>query len=84
MNDARDYASAAMFEGNDQDWWITGGSSGINLRTTDLYNVGIDNFTYGVDMPRNLAQHNLINVNSTHMVLLGGEELTDEVFIFNK
>ena len=77
-----------MFEGDDNVWWITGGDNTQStveaLDTTELYDATTNSFTYGVDLPKEMLYHNLVNVNSTHMVVLGGADVSDEAFIFDK
>ena len=81
MNEDRLYASAAMFEGDDSIWWITGGWNGDS---TETYNALDDSFVPGPDLPKYMYYHNLVNVNNTHMVVLGGQSTTDETFIFDR
>ncbi len=85
MNDHRSLAAASMFEGDDAIWWMTGGENfDFETKSTELYSVANNNFSLGVDLPQRLAYHNLVNVNNTHMVLLGGEDDIDDVYIFDR
>ena len=84
MNVERYSASGAMFENDDSIWWVTGGYNGEYLQSTEVFNVNDNSFTNGIDLPKGLDDHNLITVNSTHMVLLGGQDYTDEVFIIDR
>ncbi len=86
MNEIRYGAAAAMFEGDDSIWWITGGSNDESyLNSTEFFNVNDNSFTFRVNLPNQLFHHNLVNVNNTHMVLLGGFSYNGgEVFIINR
>ena len=78
-------AVGAMFEGDDDVWWVTGGYDGFYvLEDTEIFDVNEERFTTGIDLPKEMHDHNLVNVNNTHMVLLGGFETTDEVFIIDR
>lgn len=83
---ARSGAAAAMFEGDGANWWITGGNDdGYLEQTTEIFNVFDNDFNFGVDLPKPNVDHNLINVNSTHMVLLGGDDSRDHsVYIIDR
>ena len=81
MNEGRVYGAAAMFEGDDSIWWVSGGSGGYS---TEIFNTLDNSFTFSIDLPKALYYHNLVNVNNTHMVVLGGQVITDEIFIFDK
>ena len=84
MNEIRGYAAAAMFEGGDDIWWITGGYGGSFWDSTEVFSVNDNSFAFGVDLPKELENHNLVNVNNTHMVLLGGYVASDEVYIIDR
>ncbi len=74
-----------MFEGNDSIWWITGGYyAGSDLHSTEVFNAEDESFTRGINLPKEMSYHNLVNVNSTHMVVLGGIVTSDEIFIFDR
>ena len=73
-----------MFEGDDFIWWITGGNDGDDLNSTEVFDVNENSFSYGVNLPKNMHGHNLVNVNNTHMVLLGGHKTSDEVYIIDR
>ena len=83
------YAAGAMFEGDDSIWWITGGKTydvggTIERYSTEIFEVIEDDFTFGEDLPKTMNHHNLVNVNNTHMVVLGGDEYDNEIFIFDR
>ena len=80
MGDDREYAAAIMWEGDDHIWWITGGYNYYNyhLRSTESFDVLDDGFSRDILLPKEMHNHNLINVNATHTVLLGGNDESDE------
>ena len=81
----RSGAAGAMFEGDDESWWITGGyGDDLSLNSTETYTVTANGFGLDVDMPKELNFHNLINVNCTHMVVLGGNFPSHDVFIYDR
>ena len=83
----RAFAAAAMFEGDDNIWWITGGDNSDLLHyieSTEVFDVESNSFSFGADLPKEVAKHNLVNINSTHMVMLGGTDEDNEVFIFDR
>ena len=83
MNMKRNNAAGAMFEGDDDNWWITGGSDGDNvLNSSEIFNVMDNTFSMGIEIPLPLNHHNLVNVNNTHMVLLG--YYPDQIYIFDR
>ena len=84
MNEAKYAAAAAMFEGDDDIWMITGGYDGNSLDSTESFNVDDNSFSYGLNLPKEVHYHNLVNVNNTHMVLLGGDDFSDEIFIMDR
>ena len=86
MQEARQDSAAIKWEGDDQFWWITGGFNGYNfyLRSTETFDALADEFSRDILLPGEFRQHNLVNVNSTHTVLLGGMSGTDEVYYIEK
>ena len=84
MNVARGYAASAMFENDDSIWWITGGYDGTEIQDTEIFNVNNNSFSNTIDLPKAMWVHNLVNVNNTHMVVLGGRDNTDEVYYINR
>ena len=74
-----------MYEDDDSVWWVTGGyDQNYDLSSTEVFDVNENSFSYGVNLPKELHYHNLVNVNNTHMVLLGGQEHSNEVFIIDR
>ena len=72
-----------MFEDDDSIWWVTGGAyAGPNSKSTEVFDN--DTFSKGPELPKIMSRHNLINVNNTHMVTLGGNRVSDEAFIFDR
>ena len=84
MNEAKEHSAGAMFEGDDSIWWITGGYDRSGLDSTEVYHVNDNSFSFGVDLPKEMYYHNLVNVNNTHMVLLGGSATSNEVYIIDR
>lgn len=87
MNENRGFAASAQFGFNTGLWWITGGHNNLNvngLKTTELYDAATNEFTPYFDLPTLLDEHNMVNINSTHMVVLGGGYATDQVFMFDR
>lgn len=64
-----------MFEGDEDIWWVTGGYYNANelLKSTEVFSVQSNSFSFGLDLLTKNAYHNLVNINSTHMVLVGGQ-----------
>ena len=86
MQNDREFASAAMFEDDSNIWWITGGQdSDLNDRfTTEIFNASDNTFAFGAPLPTALYLHNLVNVNGTHMVLLGGQDDSRRISIIQR
>ncbi len=82
MNEDRNEFASAMFEDDDDIWWVTGGIH--SPFSTEFFSVSKNSFTYSVELPKKMYQHNLVNVNQTHMVLLGGQIPSDEVYIIDR
>ena len=70
-----------MIEDNSDLWWVTGGSGGG--ATSEMYHASINRFLDDSYIPKQISFHNLINVNNTHTVMLGGSSLTDQTYIFD-
>lgn len=83
MSLERAYSAAAQF-GDTGLWWVTGGYYLNSLSSTELYDSVTNRFSPYIDLPKALGYHNLVNINNTHMVLLGGSEDTNEAFMFNR
>ena len=86
LNNRRAGASAAMFEGDDQYWWVTGGSESNDYgqRTTEMYDVLSNQFHNHTDLPYATDLHGLVNVNNTHSVLLCGRDESSQVDIYDR
>ena len=56
MSDERFYEAAAMFEGDYNIWWISGGEDADYnwLDTTEVYNAVDNSFSFGADLPKEL------------------------------
>ena len=71
----------------DSIWWVTGGSYSSNsrLKSTESYSTSQNAFTMSdVELPEGEERHDLVNVNSTHMVLIPGWEVSDTVYSFDR
>ncbi len=86
MNIAVSARAGATFEGDDNLWWVTGGYFGRSTDRTEILNAFDNSFSNGVNLPKPMYVHNMVNVNNTHMVLLGGEAdpNSDECFMFDR
>ena len=86
MKEIKDDASAAMFENDYNIWWVTGGYNNDEkaLKSTEFFSVEKNAFDVSFDLPKNVDFHNMVNVNNTHMIVLGGQIETDEVFIIDR
>ncbi len=81
MRRRRALSGAAMYKGDEETWWITGGSDGTLTDTTEIFNATQNDFNYDIDLPKAMYYHNLANVNETHMVLQGGRDESWEIYI---
>ena len=84
MRQGREYATGSKFESDDDFWWIAGGYASDPLDSTEYYNATTNRFSYGVDLPVRKSYANLVNVNKTHMVLVGGDEYSDDIYIIDR
>ena len=65
-------------------WWITGGQGGDSdpeFNTTEVYSNSNGHFTSYVNLPRPASFHNLVAINETHFVFLGGNWINSNVII---
>ncbi len=85
MSEARYVAGAAKF-GTSGLWWVTGGynDDDLQLQSTELYDADTMTFAPYVDLPRPVAYHNLVNINDTHMIMLGGDDFSHDVHLFDR
>lgn len=84
MNEYRSGPAAAWFEDTDF-WWITGGSGLTGwLNTSEVLNKSNGQFVNYVDIPIDTQSHSLVNINSTHMVMVGGVLKSDQAYIFDR
>ena len=87
MQERRDDAAAAMFEDDEDIWWITGGiDDELISKTQEVYSASANNFFIGGSLPKRMTRHNLVNVNNTHMVVLGGidDEESFDLYIYSR
>ncbi len=76
-----------MFENDTDTWWVTGGGYfglGDVKRSTEVFDVLDNGFEFSVDLPKVMRYHNLVNVNNTHMVLLGGQDTSNDIFVIDR
>ena len=75
-----------MFEGDPDMWWITGGlnNNAYAMDSTEMYSTFNNSFNNGPNLPLERTNHNLVNVNNTHMVLLGALYSADEIYIYDR
>jgi hypothetical protein len=52
-------------------WWVTGGRGCGWGRTTELLTLGVG-FDWHWDLPEPMALHNVIRVDDTHIMFVGG------------
>jgi hypothetical protein len=58
---------------SDTEWWLTGGFvNNEPSNKTEIYTVGVG-FNPFVDLPEKRFRHNVIQINSTHFMVVGGE-----------
>ena len=87
MSEARHESSSAMFENDEDIWWVTGGQNAVQTSdTADVYSATANNFFIGPALPKPMTRHNLVNVNNTHMVILGGtdDEESFDLYIYSR
>ena len=79
-SDTRVYAAGVLLSSTE--WWITGGGyySSTTGVSSELYTSATP--LPGVNLPEAKYYHNLMQLNSTHVVLQGGDS-TRKVFILN-
>ena len=80
----RRYASAASMIDDDH-WWVTGGwGDSSALTTSEIYVGGVEDAFYeDVDLPVDLYHHNLVRINDTHHIMLGGDTRTSQSYFFS-
>ena len=80
---ARSNSAGAHF--SPDEYWITGGYVSLLNETdsTELYTAG-SGFANYTDLPRRMKKHNLVALNATHMMALGGDPRSAEVSIFDR
>lgn len=79
MLEDRDDAASAQF-GSTGFWWVTGGET----ISTELYDDTTRQFYSYVDLPKTMSYHNMVNINDTHTVILGGAYTSGDIFIFSR
>ncbi len=65
MNQEKGFCAAAMFEGDDSIWWVTGGyiweGNWDEFDTTEVFDVQTNEFNFDIDLPLDMYKHNLVN-----------------------
>ncbi len=85
MLNEKELAVGASFEDDDQNWYVTGGyDDGFDYARIEVFNVAQNTFSQSIILPKPMYYHNVFPINSTHMVVLGGERTSDDVFIFDR
>jgi hypothetical protein len=76
--------TAAGVQLSDTEWWISGGTSGISgaLSSTELYTVGLGFSSYE-NLPLDEANHVMIKINTSHVMMIGGRFLCGQSWLFN-
>ena len=73
------FASSAFING---EWWISGGYD--LLTSTEVLDSDSDTFVSYKDLPEGREQHNLVNINSSVVMMLGGaDSYHADTYIFN-
>ena len=83
MNEVREYAKAVWI--SDDLWWITGGFDnyeGSSLNSTELYDASERKFSPYIDLPTPMHSHNIVNINSTHTIVI--DEYDEDIYIFDR
>ena len=82
MTTSRKSAYSAIIHGK---WWITGGYNGVEdlLSSTEIYEADMNIFKRYLDLPMPMEYHNILAVNSSTVIILGGHEATDKFHIYN-
>ncbi|CAM6053940.1 unnamed protein product [Sphagnum tenellum] len=74
-------SSAAAVQLSPTQWWVTGGRSSHTPPNYNVYTMSTELFTIGegfkqyTNLPRGSVMHNLVKVNSTHVMLVGGADI---------
>ncbi len=84
MLEKRVYPASTMI--NETHWWVTGGWNTQKkwIRSTEVYDSRSKQFQRYVDMPKGLSLHNLVKVNQTHFVILGGQVTPNQAYMFDR
>lgn len=79
------YEAASLMLNKDQ-WWITGGNDGSSfLDSAEVYDVKTNQFQIQhVALPKPIGHHNLVKIDETRFVLLGGNSDSDKVHVYDR
>ena len=78
MSQERGYAAGVQMSPNE--WWVSGRS---RLQSSEIYTVDSRTFSPYVDLPEARALHTIVQVNSTHFMLVGGD-YTNKAWMFDR
>lgn len=85
MNTRRSFGVSSKFENNDDLWWITGGDGDPSAGdTTEMYSESAKQFDNGIDLPKSLYFHEMVNLNNTHTVVLGDDTPSSSVYLYDR
>ena len=76
----RNYAVSTVVQ---ETWWTTGGFIGLYLKSTEVYDYVTSDFAPFMDLPAPRDFHNLVKINESFIMLLGGQEAFNETFLFD-
>ena len=77
--------NAAAIKYDSEHWWITGGYTEDGCtKSTELYHINNNSFTYHMDLPTLRDLHSLVRINSTHIMLVGNAKSTNQTWMFNQ
>ena len=84
QNEARERAAAVQF--SSLEWWVTGGWSVPDyVASTEVLDLSTGPFfSLDVELPENMWSHNLVAINDSHVVALGGGVPNDQVYLYDR
>ena len=82
MNVVRAVAASSFLSFDE--WWITGGTNGNDLDSTEILYSGKSSFENYVDLPKRLLMHTMVNINESNVAIFSGHYEMDDVELFDK
>ena len=74
---------AASINLNDTKWWVTGGGPAIN--STEVFDESSELFFSSDDLPNgDNRYHNLVRINASHIMYLGGFPYHSDTYYYNQ